>query len=52
MPAQGVRAYSLVHATVRALYSTMLTWATWDALLQAQDMDAVLSLLSKTFYGP
>jgi V/A-type H+/Na+-transporting ATPase subunit C len=52
MPAQGVRAYSLVHATARALYSTMLTQATWDALLQAQDLDAVLSLLSKTVYGP
>ena len=52
MSVQEVNAYSLVHATVRALYSTMLTPETWDALVQAQDFDAVLSVLSKTVYGP
>jgi len=52
MCAQEVQAYSLVHATVRALYSTMLTPETWDALIQAQDFDALLNVLSKTVYGP
>jgi vacuolar-type H+-ATPase subunit C/Vma6 len=42
----------MVHATARALYSTMLTRATWNALLHAQDLDAVLNVLSKTVYGP
>ena len=51
MSAQGVRAYSLVNATVRALYSTMLTPETWNALVQAEDFDAVLEVLSKTVYG-
>jgi len=52
MSVRGVTAYSLVHATARALYSTMLTPETWNALVQAQDLDAVLNLLSKTVYGP
>ncbi len=52
MSAQEVQAYSLVHATVRALYSTMLTPETWEALIQAQDFDALLNVLSKTVYGP
>jgi vacuolar-type H+-ATPase subunit C/Vma6 len=52
MSLQGVTAYSLVHATVRALCSAMLTPETWDALTQAQDFDAVLTVLSKTVYGP
>jgi vacuolar-type H+-ATPase subunit C/Vma6 len=49
---QEVSAYSLVHATVRALYSTMLTPETWEALVEAQDFDALLSALSKTVYSP
>jgi vacuolar-type H+-ATPase subunit C/Vma6 len=52
MSPQGVQAYSLVHATVRALYSTMLTPRTWDILTQAQDFDAVLEPLSETAYAP
>ena len=52
MSMQEVSAYSLVHATVRALYSTMLTPETWEALMVAQDFDALLSALSKTVYGP
>ena len=52
MSPQGVSAYSLVNATVRALRSTMLTPETWNALVQAQDFDALLSVLSKTVYGP
>jgi len=52
MIVQGVRAYSLVHATVRALYSTMLTPETWNTLAQAQDFDAVLTILPKTVYAP
>jgi len=52
MSIQDVNAYSLVHATVRALYSTMLAPETWSALVEAQDFDAVLTVLSKTVYGP
>jgi len=47
-----VATYSLVHATVRALYSDMLSRETWDALYQAQDLDVLLDVLSKTVYGP
>jgi len=52
MSMRDVSAYSLVHATVRALYSTMLTPETWSALVQTQDFDALLSVLSKTVYAP
>ncbi len=44
--------YALVNATVRALYSMLLKPDTWNALIQAQNFDAVLSVLSKTVYGP
>jgi V/A-type H+-transporting ATPase subunit C len=49
---RSVSAYAQVQATVRALYSTLLTSDTWASLIRAQDFDAVLSLLSKTVYGP
>ena len=49
---RSVSAYAQVQATVRALYSTLLTSDTWASLVRAQDFDAVLSLLSKTVYGP
>lgn len=52
MPARGVAAYSLVHAAVRALKSNMLSEEMWTALIQAQDFEAILNLLSKTVYGP
>jgi vacuolar-type H+-ATPase subunit C/Vma6 len=52
MVTQGVTTYSLLHATVRALYATMLTRETWQALVQAQDFDALLGTLSKTVYAP
>jgi vacuolar-type H+-ATPase subunit C/Vma6 len=52
MSPRGVSAYSLVNATVRALYSTMLTPQTWDALIRAQDFYGVLNVLSKTVYAP
>ena len=49
---RSVSAYAQVQATVRALYSTLLTPETWLALIHARDFDTVLSLLSKTVYGP
>ena len=52
MSIRGVTAYSLVQATVRALYSMMLTSETWGALLHAQDCNAVFDALSSTVYGP
>ena len=52
MSVRDVTAYSLVNATVRALYSTMLTPETWDALVLVGDFEAVLNVLSKTVYGP
>jgi len=50
--ARGVTAYSLVNATVRALYAKMIEPRTWDALIHAQDLNALLSVLSKTGYDP
>jgi vacuolar-type H+-ATPase subunit C/Vma6 len=49
---KGLKAYALVNATVRALYSMLLEPEIWNALIQAQNFDAVLSILSKTVYGP
>ena len=51
MSPRGVTAYSQVNATVRALYSMMLSGETWEDLTQAQDFDAVLNVLSETVYG-
>ncbi|MBN1259518.1 MAG: V-type ATPase subunit [Anaerolineae bacterium] len=51
MSPRGVTAYSLVNATVRALYSNLLSSTTWRALVQAEDYDAVLTLLGKTVYA-
>ena len=52
MAAQGVVAYSQINATVRALYSKMIAPPIWEALIHAQDLNALLALLSKTVYGP
>jgi vacuolar-type H+-ATPase subunit C/Vma6 len=52
MSVTSVSTYSMVHATVRALYSTMLESDTWATLVQAKDFDTVLSVLSKTVYAP
>lgn len=52
MAVRDVSAYSVVHAVVRGLYSKRLSPDTWEALLQAEDFEIVLSLLSKTAYGP
>jgi vacuolar-type H+-ATPase subunit C/Vma6 len=51
MAVQSVTDYSLVHATVRALYSAMLTPDEWGALVQAQDFDTLANVLSETAYG-
>jgi len=52
MADQGVVAYSQINATVRALYSKMIEPQTWEALIHAPDLNALLALLSKTVYGP
>jgi len=52
MSVSSVSTYSIVQATVRALYSNMLGPETWVALVQAGDLDSVLSVLSKTVYAP
>jgi vacuolar-type H+-ATPase subunit C/Vma6 len=41
----------MVHATVRALYSKRLGPSTWNALVQAKDLETALSVLSKTAYS-
>lgn len=51
MSVQNVKDYSLVHATVRALYAAMLSPEQWDMLVQAQDFDALANMLAKTTYG-
>ena len=48
----GVMAYSLTQATVRALYSDLLSPTTWEALIRAQGYDATLGVLGDTIYGP
>ena len=52
MAAQGIDAYALVHATVRALRPALLSSEVWTALIQAESYDAVLDTLVKTVYGP
>ena len=44
MSPRGVTAYSQINATVRALYSTMLSGETWEDLTQTQDFDGVLNV--------
>ncbi|MCU0520784.1 MAG: V-type ATPase subunit [Anaerolineae bacterium] len=48
----GVQAYALAQATVRALYGDLLSQAQWEDLIRAPDYDAVLTILSKSVYGP
>ncbi|MFN2111046.1 MAG: V0D/AC39 family V-type ATPase subunit [Anaerolineae bacterium] len=45
-------AYSPVNATTRALYSTLLTPEERRALIQAPNLDVLLTQLGKTAYGP
>jgi vacuolar-type H+-ATPase subunit C/Vma6 len=52
MAAQGIDAYALVHATVRALRPDLLSPERWAALIQAEGYDAVLDVLDKTVYSP
>lgn len=52
MASQGIDAYALVHATVRALRPALLSLEEWTALIQAESYDAVLVSLDKTVYGP
>ena len=52
MSVRDVSAYSLVQAIVRARYSTLLGPDTWTTLIQCQDFESVLVLLSKTAFGP
>jgi V/A-type H+-transporting ATPase subunit C len=52
MAAQGIDAYALMHATVRALRSDLLSPEMWTALVQAESYDAVLDMLDKTVYSP
>lgn len=53
MSPEGVGAYAQVNATTRALYSKLLSQATWERLIQAQNFEVVLSVLSKTeAYAP
>lgn len=52
MPILDVQAYSLVHATTRALYAKLLPPETWEKLVGVDDYDGILSILSKTEYAP
>jgi vacuolar-type H+-ATPase subunit C/Vma6 len=52
MAPQGIDAYALVHATVRALRPDLLSPEVWAALIQAENYDTVLDTLDKTVYGP
>ncbi|MBN1249417.1 MAG: V-type ATPase subunit [Anaerolineae bacterium] len=48
----GVQAYALAQATVRALFADLLSQTQWEDLIRAPDYGAVVTLLSKTVYGP
>lgn len=48
----AVQEYAVLHAIVRARYSTMLTAATWETLCHARDCNALLSMLAETVYAP
>lgn len=50
--ASGVTAYAAVQATVRALYSTVLSPETRYSLAQSPDYNSLLDRLSKTAYAP
>ncbi len=43
-------AYAQVHAVVRARYAKLLDRKTWYALIQAEDFEAVLTILRRTVY--
>jgi V/A-type H+-transporting ATPase subunit C len=47
-----VQSYSVVHARVRARYAQLLSTRTWQELLGAQDLSALLETLAQTVYGP
>ena len=44
--------YSVAHARVRAMMSSLLTAEMWASLLVAQDLTQLLALLADTPYGP
>ena len=52
MPLSGVTAYSAINATVRALYSTVLSPEVRYALVQSPNYNALLDGLTKTAYAP
>lgn len=52
MSLSGVAAYAAVQATVRALYSTVLSPEVQRALAHAPNYDALLDGLAKTVYAP
>ena len=52
MASQGIDAYALMHATVRALRPDLLSSEVWASLIQAESYDAVLDLLDETVYSP
>jgi vacuolar-type H+-ATPase subunit C/Vma6 len=51
-PSQGVHAYALVQATVRALYADLLSEQAWASLIQTPDRAAMLTFLNRTVYAP
>jgi V/A-type H+-transporting ATPase subunit C len=48
----SVSRYSVVHARVRAMYSTMIPPGVWTELCEAADFTALVGLLKETVYGP
>jgi vacuolar-type H+-ATPase subunit C/Vma6 len=52
MSISDVNGYSVLHAWVRARYSTMLTPETWTQLCSAPSFGALLQVLKGTAYGP
>lgn len=48
----SVSGYSVVHARVRAMYSTMIPPGVWTDLCEAADFTALVGVLKETVYGP
>jgi V/A-type H+-transporting ATPase subunit C len=52
MPTGGVNGYAFINARVRVMYSTLISEQETAQMLEAPDLNALLSLLKQTAYGP
>ena len=48
----GVTDYAALNARVRVLYARLLNSISWAALFEANDFNALVTVLKRTDYGP